>query len=83
SWKTPPVSQVSAVCLRNTPKCVTKKMFFHIPALYFLNDEQPLAHSGTATKLIDLPVLKSAAINLFILCRGSAQRSNLNSTPLH
>jgi hypothetical protein len=35
SWKTPPVLQVSAVCLRNTPKCVTKKSFFTDSALYF------------------------------------------------
>jgi len=35
SWKTPPVVQVSAVCLRNTPKHVTKKSFFNALALYF------------------------------------------------
>jgi hypothetical protein len=41
SWKTPPVVQVSAVCLRNTPKRVTKKGFLTNKEFIFQNDESP------------------------------------------
>ena len=35
SWKTPPVSQVSAVCLRNTPNRVTKISISALWLIYF------------------------------------------------